>query len=352
MYGAGRRPGRLPARGGLAWRAALLLAFVGALARGDAVVDRVGIEADPAPHGAGRALPLRLADPRPPDHPLAARPPHDRRRDSSASRSGWPAAVMQGVTRNPLADPGILGVEAGASLFVVVGDLPLRHRRAARLRVVRVRRRRGRVGRRLRARLAGPRRRHAGQAGPGRRRDHGIRRRRSRRRSCCSTSARSTSSASGPSARSPVATATIARQVAPFIVVGAVLALVSGPDAQRAGARRRRRPARSASASALVACARRRRGRAARRRRDRGRRPDRVRRPHRAARRPAPSPGPTTAGSCRTRWCWRRSCCSAPTSSAGSIAPARRGPGRHRHGASSARRSSSLLVRRRKLAEL
>ncbi|WP_163850032.1 FecCD family ABC transporter permease [Pseudooceanicola aestuarii] len=30
-------------------------------------------------------------------------------------------AVMQGVTRNPLADPGILGVNAGASLAVVIG---------------------------------------------------------------------------------------------------------------------------------------------------------------------------------------------------------------------------------------
>jgi len=30
-------------------------------------------------------------------------------------------AVMQGVTRNPLADPGILGVTAGASLAVVIG---------------------------------------------------------------------------------------------------------------------------------------------------------------------------------------------------------------------------------------
>lgn len=30
-------------------------------------------------------------------------------------------ALMQGVTRNPLADPGILGVEAGASLAVVLG---------------------------------------------------------------------------------------------------------------------------------------------------------------------------------------------------------------------------------------
>ena len=29
--------------------------------------------------------------------------------------------VMQGLTRNPLADPGLLGVNAGASLFVVIG---------------------------------------------------------------------------------------------------------------------------------------------------------------------------------------------------------------------------------------
>nr|WP_237565895.1 iron ABC transporter permease [Ornithinimicrobium cerasi] len=34
---------------------------------------------------------------------------------------GLAGAVMQGVTRNPLADPGILGVTAGASLAVVVG---------------------------------------------------------------------------------------------------------------------------------------------------------------------------------------------------------------------------------------
>jgi iron complex transport system permease protein len=33
---------------------------------------------------------------------------------------GLAGAVMQGVTRNPLADPGILGVESGASLAVVV----------------------------------------------------------------------------------------------------------------------------------------------------------------------------------------------------------------------------------------
>lgn len=34
---------------------------------------------------------------------------------------GLAGAVMQGVTRNPLADPGLLGVNAGAALFVVVG---------------------------------------------------------------------------------------------------------------------------------------------------------------------------------------------------------------------------------------
>ncbi len=34
---------------------------------------------------------------------------------------GLSGAIMQGVTRNPLADPGILGVNTGASLFVVAG---------------------------------------------------------------------------------------------------------------------------------------------------------------------------------------------------------------------------------------
>jgi iron complex transport system permease protein len=34
---------------------------------------------------------------------------------------GLAGALMQGVTRNPLADPGLLGVNAGASLAVVVG---------------------------------------------------------------------------------------------------------------------------------------------------------------------------------------------------------------------------------------
>jgi iron complex transport system permease protein len=39
----------------------------------------------------------------------------------AGSALGLAGAIMQGVTRNPLADPGILGVNMGASLAVVVG---------------------------------------------------------------------------------------------------------------------------------------------------------------------------------------------------------------------------------------
>ncbi len=39
----------------------------------------------------------------------------------SGAALGLAGAIMQGVTRNPLADPGILGVNMGASLAVVVG---------------------------------------------------------------------------------------------------------------------------------------------------------------------------------------------------------------------------------------
>ena len=35
-------------------------------------------------------------------------------------RSAWPARCMQGLTRNPLADPGILGINAGAALAMVL----------------------------------------------------------------------------------------------------------------------------------------------------------------------------------------------------------------------------------------
>lgn len=39
----------------------------------------------------------------------------------AGSALGLSGAIMQGVTRNPLADPGILGVNMGASLAVVIG---------------------------------------------------------------------------------------------------------------------------------------------------------------------------------------------------------------------------------------
>ena len=58
---------------------------------------------------------------------------------------GLAGAVMQGVTRNPLADPGLLGVNAGASLFVVLSHQPARGHQRAGLHLVRLRRRRGGV---------------------------------------------------------------------------------------------------------------------------------------------------------------------------------------------------------------
>ena len=62
---------------------------------------------------------------------------------SSAPRSGLAGAILQGVTRNPLADPGILGINAGAA----AARGPRRSRCSAsrgarRLRLVRLRRRR------------------------------------------------------------------------------------------------------------------------------------------------------------------------------------------------------------------
>ena len=52
---------------------------------------------------------------------------------------GVAGAVMQAITRNPLADPGLLGVNAGASFAVVLAIYGVRRRRRARSRVVRVR---------------------------------------------------------------------------------------------------------------------------------------------------------------------------------------------------------------------
>ena len=48
---------------------------------------------------------------------------------------------MQALTRNPLADPGLLGVNAGASAAVVIALGFARDHRLDRLRLVRLRRR-------------------------------------------------------------------------------------------------------------------------------------------------------------------------------------------------------------------
>ena len=63
---------------------------------------------------------------------------------------GLAGALMQALTRNPLADPGLLGVDAGAAAAIVVAIARARAHEPGGVRVVRVRRRRARLGRRLR----------------------------------------------------------------------------------------------------------------------------------------------------------------------------------------------------------
>ena len=52
---------------------------------------------------------------------VAARIPRTALGVLAGAALGLAGAVMQGITRNPLADPGILGVNIGASLAVVIG---------------------------------------------------------------------------------------------------------------------------------------------------------------------------------------------------------------------------------------
>ncbi|QBX34982.1 iron ABC transporter permease [Paracoccus liaowanqingii] len=52
---------------------------------------------------------------------VAARLPRTALAALAGAALGLSGAIMQGVTRNPLADPGILGVNMGASLAVVIG---------------------------------------------------------------------------------------------------------------------------------------------------------------------------------------------------------------------------------------
>ncbi|ETX12776.1 ABC transporter permease [Roseivivax halodurans JCM 10272] len=108
---AGRRHGR---RGRLAW----LLAVLALLAAAGGVSIGVGTREVSLPdilNGVqGRTDTLAEAV-------VAVRVPRTILAALAGGALGLAGAVMQGVTRNPLADPGILGVNAGAGLAVVIG---------------------------------------------------------------------------------------------------------------------------------------------------------------------------------------------------------------------------------------
>ena len=109
-----------PRTRGLVWRAGLLLAFVGVLA----VVMLWSIASGSKPIPLGTAwdglVHFNGADP---DHLIirSLRVPRTIVGGLVGVGLGLAGTLIQGITRNPLADPGILGVEAGASLFVVIG---------------------------------------------------------------------------------------------------------------------------------------------------------------------------------------------------------------------------------------
>jgi iron complex transport system permease protein len=109
-----RRPGRTRATGlivllGVLVVVALLsVAFGSRVVGWDAVVEGVRGAFGGAPDGFDQAA-------------VAKRVPRTLLALVAGAGLGLAGAVMQGVTRNPLADPGILGVNMGASLAVVVG---------------------------------------------------------------------------------------------------------------------------------------------------------------------------------------------------------------------------------------
>ena len=86
---------------------------------------------------------------------------------------GLSGAILQGVTRNPLADPGIMGINAGAAAFIVVGIMLFGATAAQHVHLAGVPGRRRRDGHRLRRRLVRPGGRDAGQARARRRGGHG-----------------------------------------------------------------------------------------------------------------------------------------------------------------------------------
>jgi iron complex transport system permease protein len=119
----GPAPDRVPRAGLLrrnGWRAIMLVILVGALA----LILLLSVA-----YGS-KEIPLHIVvdglfdfDHENPDHLIirSLRVPRTIVGALVGSALGVAGALMQGVTRNPLADPGILGVNAGAALFVVIG---------------------------------------------------------------------------------------------------------------------------------------------------------------------------------------------------------------------------------------
>ena len=158
---------------------------------------------------------------------------------------------MQGITRNPLADPGILGVNAGAALVVVIAitssgsprssatsgsPSPVPRSRPVVVYSIASLGREGATP--VKLALAG-----AALSAALARRDHRL--------PAAGPGRPSTSSGSGRSAPSPAATCPSPRQVAPFLIVGTVLRALPRPAAEHALARRRRGPRRSGANVAL-----------------------------------------------------------------------------------------------------
>ena len=97
-----------------AWLLVVLLALAGACALSVSLGTReVGL-ADILAGLSGRADTMSQAV-------VAVRVPRTLLAALAGAALGLAGAVMRGVTRNPLADPGILGVNAGASMAVVIG---------------------------------------------------------------------------------------------------------------------------------------------------------------------------------------------------------------------------------------
>ena len=112
----GRRPAAARAAWLLAGLALLLLAVLASFAFGARVVGWHDILA-----GLRQALPGSATDGGIAEAAVRARVPRTVLALLVGASLGLSGAVMQGITRNPLADPGILGVTMGASLAVVVG---------------------------------------------------------------------------------------------------------------------------------------------------------------------------------------------------------------------------------------